>query len=58
MFTQSSAAATTQQDHPHACPDSFVDLCYMAHDEDSREEVEFKEVLPCRHCALEVGGRV
>jgi len=38
------------QDHPHACLDGYVYLGYTAIDEESGEEVELIERLPCRRC--------
>jgi hypothetical protein len=37
--------------HPHACVDGVVYLGYVAYDEETGEEVEKLEVLPCRRCA-------
>ena len=41
------------QDHPHACLDGYVYLSYTAFDEETGEEVERVEALPCRRCAEE-----
>ena len=53
--TESSAPhahpSTEEQDHPHACVDGWVYLGYTATDEETGEEVEMVEVLPCRRCA-------
>ena len=46
-----TSAPTPEQDHPHACSDGWVYLGYTAYDEESREEVEMVEALPCRRCA-------
>jgi hypothetical protein len=37
--------------HPHACTDGLVFLTYTAHDEETGEEVEKLEIVPCRRCA-------
>jgi hypothetical protein len=39
------------QDHPHACLNGYVYLGYTAVDEETGEEVERIEALPCRRCA-------
>jgi hypothetical protein len=51
-------AAPYDQDYPHAaCLDGYVFLEYTAFDEESGEEVERVEALPCRRCLDEgVGG--
>ena len=41
------------QDHPHACLNGYVYLGYTATDEETGEEVEWVEALPCRRCAEE-----
>ena len=41
------------QDHPHACLEGYVYLGYTAFDEETGEEVERVEALPCRRCAEE-----
>ena len=41
------------QDHPHACLNGYVYLGYTAVDEETGEEVERVEALPCRRCAEE-----
>ena len=41
------------QDHPHACMDGYVYLGYTAIDEETGDEVERVEALPCRRCAEE-----
>jgi hypothetical protein len=41
------------QDHPHACLNGYVYLGYTALDEETGEEVERVEALPCRRCAEE-----
>jgi hypothetical protein len=40
-----------EQDHPHACLNGYVYLGYTAVDEETSEEVERVEALPCRRCA-------
>jgi len=42
---------TESQDHPHACMNGYVYLGYTALDEETGEEVERVEALPCRRCA-------
>ena len=41
---------TEEQDHPHACMGGLVFLTYTAFDEETGEEVEMVEALPCRRC--------
>jgi hypothetical protein len=41
------------QDHPHACLHGYVYLGYTVLDEETGEEVERVEALPCRRCAEE-----
>ena len=41
------------QDHPHACLNGYVYLGYPALDEETGEEAERVEALPCRRCAEE-----
>jgi hypothetical protein len=41
------------QDHPHACTDGLVFLTCAVLDEETGEEVERVEALPCRRCAGE-----
>jgi hypothetical protein len=36
---------------PHACLNGYVYLGYTAVDEETGEEVERVEALPCRRCA-------
>ena len=43
------------QDHPHACTGGYVYLGYTALDEETGEEVERIEALPCRRCTSEAG---
>ena len=43
--------STEDQDHPHACLNGYVYLGYTALDEETGEEVERVEALPCRRCA-------
>ena len=54
--TQESSAAGANyeevQDHPHACLDGWVYLTFTAIDEETGEEVERVEALPCRRSAL------
>ena len=44
-------ASPYDQDHPHACLNGYVYLGYTAFDEETGEEVERVEALPCRRCA-------
>jgi hypothetical protein len=46
-------AAPHDQDHPHACLNGYVYLGYTVFDEETEEEVERVEALPCRRCAEE-----
>jgi hypothetical protein len=46
-------AAPHDQDHPHACLNGYIYLGYTAVDEETGEEVERVEALPCRRCAEE-----
>jgi len=39
------------QGHPHACLNGYVYLGYTVVDEETGEEVEMVERLPCRRCA-------
>ena len=48
-----ASGATHDQDHPHACLSGYVYLGYTAFDEQTGEEVERVEALPCRRCAEE-----
>jgi hypothetical protein len=52
-----ASGATHDQDHPHACLNGYIYLSYTAFDEETGEEVERIEALPCRRCASEVAGR-
>ena len=55
-MNESSAYQRTiqeEQDHPHACMDGYVYLGYTAFDEETGEEVERVEALPCRRCGEE-----
>ena len=45
--------STEDQNHPHACLNGYVYLGYTALDEETGEEVERVEALPCRRCAEE-----
>jgi hypothetical protein len=45
--------STEDQDHPHACLNGYIYLGYTAVDEETGEEVERVEALPCRRCAKE-----
>ena len=40
--------STEEQDHPHACLNGYIYLSCTAFDEQTGEEVERAEVLPCR----------
>jgi hypothetical protein len=42
--------STKKQDHPHACLNGYVYLGYTAVDEETGEETERVEALPCRRC--------
>jgi hypothetical protein len=57
MATEKSSApahpTTEDHDHPHACLNGYVYLGYTALDEETGEEVERVEALPCRRCAEE-----
>jgi len=39
-----------EQDHPHACVGGYIYLGYSAVDEETGDEVERVEALPCRRC--------
>jgi hypothetical protein len=43
--------AKRRRQRPHACNDGWVYLGYTAFDEETGEEVERVEALPCRRCA-------
>ena len=45
----------TTIDHPHARLNGYIHLLYTAVDEETGEEVERIEALPCRRCASEAG---
>jgi hypothetical protein len=47
-------AAPDDRDHPHACLNGYVYLDYTVFDEETGEEVERVEALPCRRCVEEV----
>ena len=47
--------STEDQDHPRAWLNGYIYLSYSAFDEQTGEEVERIEALPCRHCAEEAG---
>jgi hypothetical protein len=47
--------SSEEQDHPHACLHGRVYLGYTVLDEETGEEVERIEALPCRRCASEAG---
>jgi hypothetical protein len=47
---------TEEQDHPHACMGGFVYLGYTAVDEETGEELERIEALPCRRCSEAAAG--
>jgi hypothetical protein len=57
MATQKSSAhahpSTEDHDHPHACLNGYVYLGYTVVDEETGEEVERVEALPCRRCAAD-----
>ena len=58
MDTRESTAypthpSTKEQDHPHACLNGYIYLGYTDFDEETGEEVERVESLPCRRCAEE-----
>ena len=60
MDTRESTAhpahpSTEDQDHPHACLNGYIYLGYTAVDEQTGEEVERIEALPCHRCASEAG---
>jgi hypothetical protein len=60
MATEKSSAphphpSTEDQDHPLACLNGYIYLGYTAFDEETGEEVERIEALPCRRCASEAG---
>jgi hypothetical protein len=42
--------STEEPDHPHACLNGYVYLGYTVVDEETGEEVERVEALPCRRC--------
>ena len=46
-------AAPHDQDRPYACLNGYIYLGYTAVDEETGEEVERVEALPCRRCAEE-----
>jgi len=48
-----AASHHDDQDHPHACLNGYIYLGYIALDEETGEEVERVEALPCRRCAEE-----
>ncbi len=47
---------TEERDHPHACYEGVVYIGHMATDE-SGDEVEVYEAVPCRKCLPEVEAR-
>jgi hypothetical protein len=47
---------TEEQDHPHACLNGYIYLGYTALDEETGEEVERVEALPCRRCSEAAAG--
>jgi hypothetical protein len=57
MFSKFSARRAAYeegvQDHPHACWGGWIYLGYTAVDEETGDEVEQIESLPCRRCAEE-----
>jgi hypothetical protein len=42
-----------EEDPPHPCSEGWVHLGYIAHDEETGEEVKKIEAVPCRRCAQE-----
>ena len=51
----SSEAVGQDQDHPHACMNGYVYLGYTYLSEETGDEVEAFERIPCRRCANEAG---
>jgi hypothetical protein len=49
------AVSNAQDERPHACLNGYVYLGYTVLDEETGEEVERVEALPCRRCASEAG---
>jgi hypothetical protein len=49
------AVANAQDERPHACLNGYVYLGYTVLYEETGEEVERVEALPCRRCASEAG---
>ena len=47
----SSEAVGQGQDHPHACLNGYVYLGYTYLSEETGDEVEAFERIPCRRCA-------
>jgi hypothetical protein len=41
------------QDHPHACMDGYIYLGYTYVSEETGDEVEAYEAIPCRRCTEE-----
>jgi hypothetical protein len=50
VYRASRAPTTEDQDHPHACLNGCVYLGYTTVDEETGEEVEQVEAMPCRRC--------
>jgi hypothetical protein len=48
-----TALSSRDDNHPHACMDGYVFIGVLVQDEESGEEVERVEALPCRRCAEE-----
>lgn len=46
-----SEAVDQDQDHPHSCMGGYVYLGYTYLSEETGEEVEAYERIPCRRCA-------
>jgi hypothetical protein len=44
---------STLEERPHACWDGFVYLGHIARDEETGEDVEVIERVPCRRCRAE-----
>jgi hypothetical protein len=53
VFYAKAHRKVSAQGHPHTCLDGYVFLGYIVLDQESGEEVESVESLPCRRCALE-----
>ena len=51
-----SAHEEHHQDHPHACMGGYIYLGYTYVSEETGDEVEAYEAVPCRRCAEEAAG--